>query len=320
MRINRGLLFWGLALVIGGGVALAAQQGYIDREVLREAWRLWPLILVAIGLAIILGRTPFSWVGTVVAAVVVGIAGGALLSVGPAVVSCGGSEPTAFDTGSGTFGGTASVGLDFNCGTLAVGMAGGNDWSARTGSRGDRSALVDAGPNALKISAPDGGWGLADSRQRWEVTLGSAVRYDLDVSANAAETVLDLRDGSFSRLRLDPNAGSVRVDLSGATLDDLQASVNAGSLSITVDGATQITGGAIEANAASVELCTAPGTAIRISSDSNFTFSHNLDDAGLSRSGDSWTSAGFDGAQHTITLSVDGNAASFTLNPSGGCS
>ena len=32
MNYNRGLLFWGLALITGGAVALAAQQGYIDRD------------------------------------------------------------------------------------------------------------------------------------------------------------------------------------------------------------------------------------------------------------------------------------------------
>ena len=31
MNYHRGLLFWGLALITGGAVALAAQQGYIDR-------------------------------------------------------------------------------------------------------------------------------------------------------------------------------------------------------------------------------------------------------------------------------------------------
>jgi hypothetical protein len=34
MKYHRGLLFWGIALVTGGAVALAAQQGYIDRDAL----------------------------------------------------------------------------------------------------------------------------------------------------------------------------------------------------------------------------------------------------------------------------------------------
>ena len=45
MTYHRGLLFWGLALITGGAVALAAQQGYIDQDLLAGAWRLWPLVL-----------------------------------------------------------------------------------------------------------------------------------------------------------------------------------------------------------------------------------------------------------------------------------
>jgi len=322
MRTNRGLLFWGLALVVGGAVALAAQQDYIDRDVLREAWRLWPLILVAIGLAIIVARTPFAWLGTVTAALIVGIAGGALLSVGPGIVSCGGPEPTNLETRDGTFSGSsANVTLDFNCGSLRVGMGSGADWRTATGVTGtDKSIRIDSSGSSLTVRSPDNAFAFSDGQQRWEITLGADVTYDFDVSANAADTHLDLGGGSFSRVNLDPNAGSVVVDLTGATLDDLRASLNAGSLEITVDGTTQIDGGRIDTNAGSIEICTDGDTALSITSDSNFTFSHNLDSSGLSRSGDTWTSPGFDSAAHTITLSVDGNAASFTLNPSGGCS
>jgi len=322
MRTNRGLLFWGLVLVVGGGVALAAQQDYLDREMLREAWRLWPLILVAIGLAIILARTPFAWAGTVTAALVVGIAAGALFSVGPGIVSCGGPEPTNLEARDGSFSGsTANVTLDFNCGSLGVGMAPGTNWRTATGVTGtDKPIRISSTGSSLTVRSPEAAFDFTDGRQKWEVTLGSDVSYDLDVSANAADTTLDLAGGTFSRVNIDPNAGSVVVDLTGATLDELRASLNAGSLEITVDAATQIDGGRIDTNAGSIQLCTSSGTAVRITSDSNFTFSHNLDSSGLSQSGRTWTSPGFASAAHTITLTVDGNAASFTLNPSGGCS
>jgi len=46
------------------------------------------------------------------------------------------------------------------------------------------------------------------------------------------------------------------------------------------------------------------------------TFATNLDSRGLTESGDTWTRAGT-GA--LIDLSIEGNAASFTLDPEGGC-
>ena len=58
MKINRGLVFWGVALITAGTVALAIQAELIPADAARQAWRLWPLLLVAIGLAVIASRTP----------------------------------------------------------------------------------------------------------------------------------------------------------------------------------------------------------------------------------------------------------------------
>jgi len=61
MTLNRGLLFWGLALITAGAVALAAQQGYLDKEALRDLWRLWPVILIVIGVSVVVsGRSSSS--------------------------------------------------------------------------------------------------------------------------------------------------------------------------------------------------------------------------------------------------------------------
>jgi LiaI-LiaF-like transmembrane region len=321
MQINRGLLFWGLALVVGGAVALAVQFEYLDRDTLAEAWRLWPLILVAIGLAIILSRTPFAALGTVVAAVVVGIAGGAVLSVGPGVVSCSGAEPSSLDSQSGSFtGSSAQATLDFNCGTMIVDLAPGSDWTARTGSsRSDRHARIDSNGTSLTVRSPENGFNFGDGRQRWEIALGSEPTYDLKVNPNAADTTLNLAGGQFDAIDLSPNAGAVVLDLAGARVGDLSVSLNAGSLKVTFDGGTDARG-QIGANAGSIEMCTSSDTAIQLTVDANITFSHNLDGSGLNRSGDTWTSDGYDGAAHRVTLTVEGNAASFTLNPSGGCS
>ena len=49
MHINRGLLFWGLALVTAGIVALAGAQGWIDIPAMVDLWDYWPVILIVIG-------------------------------------------------------------------------------------------------------------------------------------------------------------------------------------------------------------------------------------------------------------------------------
>ena len=97
MRIRRGLLFSGLFLIPVGGLTLLVRGGYIDADVLRDAWRLWPLVLVGLGLAILLGRTQGAALGSALSGLILGlIVGGALASgswVGFGV--CGGSGDTA---------------------------------------------------------------------------------------------------------------------------------------------------------------------------------------------------------------------------------
>ena len=320
MHLNRGLLFWGLALITAGATALAVQQGYIDRAAVADAWRLWPVILIAIGLSIVLARTPFAVLGTILAALILGFGAGALVSVGPSV-ACTGSVPSDLTGTSGAFTGTASVNLDFNCGELNVAMADGSGWTAGTATTGDREVVVQGDGDSLDVSATnEEGFNWDGGKQRWDIGLGADVAYDLRVSANAADTNLDLAGGTFDRLEVDPNAASLFIDLSGAAVRDFDMSMNAGSAEIQTDAETALAG-RFTMNAGSFELCVPDGAALRITvADSNFTFSHNLDDSGLTRSGESWTSDAFDGAATLIDLRLEGNAASFTLNPDGGCS
>lgn len=321
MHLNRGLLFWGLALITAGATALAVQQGYFDRDVVADAWRLWPVILIAIGLSIVLARTPYAVIGTILAALVLGFGAGALVSVGPSV-ACTGNVPSDLATEGGAFGGgAATVDLEFNCGDLNVAMADGSGWTAGTASTGDREVVVEAGTDTLDVSATnEEGWNWDGGKQRWDIGLGSEVAYALDVRANAADADLVLAGGTFDRLGAEANAASLFIDLSGTTVRDFDVSMNAGSTEIQTDGATALAG-SFSVNAGSFELCVPDEAALRITvADSNFTFSHNLDDSGLTRSGDTWTSDAFDGADTVIDLRVDGNAASFTLNPDGGCS
>jgi hypothetical protein len=313
MRANRGLVFWGVALVTAGVVALAVQQRFIDPEALAGAWRLWPVILIATGLSIVLSRTPFAVLGTIAAALVVGAAGGALVSVGPGLASCGGSEPTSLGTREGLFtGGSASVDLDFDCGTLELAMTDGDGWRVASADE----VRIEATDTSLAISSPDRGFMAGE--QRWEIGLGSDVPYVLSIDVSAATTILDLGGGSFSELSVDPNAGSLAFVLRGTTVRSFSLDMNAGSASFQVDDATHLDG-TVGMNAGSIEFCADPDTALRFTVGENLTFSQDLDESDLVHSGDTWTSANFDTAGRRIDLRLEGNAASFSFNPEGGC-
>lgn len=319
MGINRGLVFWGVALITAGAVALAIQSNVIDGAQARELWRFWPVILIIIGLAIIAARTPFALIVTLIAGLVVGAMGGTLVTGWPngLAFGCGGTADQLVAE-DGTFGQSADVKLDFNCGELAVDMAGGDRWDVDARYAGSARPRISASDGRLTVEARGTGFpGFGDSRQEWNVTLPRDVRLALEVDANAASSDLDFSGGDFSDLDIDANAGSVVLGLAGAQASGLEIDANAGSVSMTLDADSAV-GGSIGMNAGSFELCIPDGVAFAITlDDDNITFSHNLDSSGLTRSGDTWRSGSGSAA---INLTVEGNAASFTLNPEDGCS
>ena len=315
MNFNRGLLFWGLALITAGAVALAAQQNYLDRDALAGAWRLWPLVLIAIGLSVILSRTQLAIVGTIVAGLVVGAAGGVVIAVGP---GCGGGEPPTLATERGQFGDSAEVTLDFNCGSLEVATTDAEAWSVQSGSGGGEAAQVTADADSLHVESGQDHqwWGIGS--QRWIVSLPTQTGYRLDIAPNAADTRIDLGGGRFSTVSLHPNAGSLFLDLTDAQVEALDLSLNAGSASVII-GSGLAMNASIEVNAGSIELCVDDGVALQVSTSSNITFSHNLEDSDLVRTADTWSTPGFADRADQVIIDLQGNAASFTLNPDGGC-
>ena len=318
MHINRGLVFWGVALITAGAVALAIQAQLIPSDTARQAWRLWPLLLVAVGLAIIASRTPFGAAATLLAGLVAGGFAGALVAGAPDGLSLGcGGEPTESVTAEGSFATDGEVELDFSCGELEVSTQAGSAWSVVARHGADEEPQVNSDDDSLRVSAEGGGFiGFTDSRQSWEVVLPTDATLSLSVDSNAASSGLDLANADLSNLAIDANAGEVTLALPGAEVRELSIDANAGSVSMAADETSRLEG-TIEMNAGSLELCAPEDLAIAITIEGeNVSFSHNLDDSGLDRQGDTWSSGDGD---PQLSLDVSGNAASFTLNPEGGC-
>ena len=151
MRIRPGLLFWGIFFLLLGGIPLLVRAGVLDANLLADAWRLWPLLLVALGIALILGRTSAGLLGTALAAVVLGVAAGGVLASGTGFIgnvgACG--PETATDQrlqDGGTASGPMSASFDLDCGSLDVSTQGGSDWQVDAAYRGDQRRQCDFAP------------------------------------------------------------------------------------------------------------------------------------------------------------------------------
>jgi hypothetical protein len=317
VRVRRGLLFWGLFFIPLGAVPLLVRAGVIDPNAVANAWRLWPLLLVALGLTLILGRSRAGILGTVVAGLALGtLAGGALAAGTPWIGNVGGcgaigGEPDQRLDQSGTFAGPATVRFDLNCGSVDVGMQPGSDWHVAANYRNEPPNLQSSA-DSLELHSPDG---FGNTRQGWEVTLPVDQTSDVDITANAGTGTIDLAGATLATLSADLNAGDLRIDISEGRVSTIDAAVNAGRLRVRADGDLH---GRLSANAGSLELCVPEDAALRISVEEQLTFAHNLDDRGLTRTGDVWSRDGSTSGG-LIDLAIEGNAANLTLDPEGGC-
>ena len=142
----------------------------------------------------------------------------------------------------------------------------------------------------------------------------------MDLSVNAGSGSLDLAGMQVPTLTVSVNAGDARADLSGAAgTERFEASVNAGSMTALLPAPVGTLRGSISVNAGSADICVPDGVALRIQAGDQPLGSTNFDDRGLRRSGDTWSTPGYDAATSRIMLDVSVNLGSITLDPEDGC-
>jgi hypothetical protein len=315
MRIRRGLLFWGFFLIPLGALPLLVRAGVLDPGTFAQGWRLWPLILVAIGIAIVVGRSRVAALGTASVALVLGLAAGGALAGGnfwlDIVTDCDSGDRTVQHASqTGAFEQSASLELDLRCGTVDVATGGTTGWTLDADYRG-QAPVVNGSSNRLSVRAPDDG---GRQHNDWKLTVAPGLLGEVNLTTNAATATFDLAGAKLSSVRANLNAGDLRIDAGSATVDRVNLEMNAGRMRLTLG--TGSTDGSLQVNAGAIDLCVPDGVALRIHVNDQLTFIHNLGERGLSRDGETWTRTGSGG---TIDLDVEGNAASFTLNPTGGC-
>lgn len=323
MRLDRRLLGWGVFFILLGAVPLAVRQGLVPADAVSRAWTLWPLLLIAAGIGLLLRRTPFEFVGGLLTAATLGLIGGALIAGG--AIPFGGCssdrDTTAFPAQRGDLAGRATVSLTLNCGDLTVQTADGSTWTLEGVDQGGQVPTIDAGPDRLRVSsATRTGINVLGAPDRWTVTLPTAPTLDLQARVNAGSGRLDVRSARLGGVDVVVNAGALTLDLSRAVaIEQLSVQLNAvGDSEIKLPNLSLH--GAIRANAAGdVRLCPPPGAGLRLAANDNLTASNNYAARGLSRVGGAWETPGFASAAVRIDLETTANAGSFDLEQEGNC-
>ena len=322
MQTDRRLIYLGLFLLVFGGVLLGARQGWIPEDLVASIWQLWPVLLIAIGLSIILAGRTGSWLGGVVAAVLLGAMAASAIQTGVVpFVGCGGNEEggTPFETQTGQLASSAEVDLTFSCGELQVGTEPCATWTLEGSSDEGRTPTVRTSDDGVEIesserSFPFGGGG----REFWIVTLPAEPTLAVGVTLNAGSGRVALEGARLSDVDLTVNAGSLSLDLRDAeAIESLGGTVNAGS---NVTWLPELAlEGSLTVNAGSLVICAPDDLGLRLNTGDNPISSNDFDRAGLVRVDEAWETPDYASARVKTELDVTANAGSISLNPSQPC-
>jgi len=315
--VDRGRLNWGIFFIVLGGVPLAYHEGLVSAAAVGDAWQLWPLILVGIGLGFVLSRTRAFFVGGLVVAICVGLVFGGALAVGPNI-GCGGGDSTRTVSQSSSFQGDSSVELDLQCGSATVSTSPDGQWHVDASNGAGNPAQIAWSANSLRVSsATTTGWSLDRGNDNWQIELPSGTAIDLASALDAGDARFSLGGANLANARFTLNLGSLHVDLSGAKVGVLTVSTNLGAAYLTLDGSSDLTAD-LKTNLGSLAVCVPAGLGVQVAASDSLS-SSDFSGAGLIQVGGIWKTPDYDSAAHKANLTAETSLGTLKLNPAGGC-
>jgi hypothetical protein len=324
MRVRSSYLNWGIFLVCLGAVPLAVELGALDQDAAGQLLRLWPLILVGIGIGLLLRFSRFESLGGILTAGTFGILLGVVVAggfPGPAAACNGDAVASEPGVQNGSFTGEAAiVDIKVTCADLDVARAAGGAWSVSVA--GNASPSIESDSSSLRLRTQNSTrFNLFGNgpREGWHVTLPTEQALSVNLTVNAAEARLALGGGPVSNVEATYNAADGRLDLGTVTPAAetvMGITLNASSLELLLPNT--VANGDMTLNAASLDLCAPPGAGLAITYRDTLS-SDNFGEAGLAQVGNTWQSANFATAATHIDLRIQANVSTITLNPAGGC-
>jgi hypothetical protein len=237
--------FWPVILVGAGVILLLANLGLYEFEFLDviNLVRLWPLLLVAIGVNILFGKNR-SWIGSLIS-LALGLAVIAFFLVAPAYIQPVSSADFIVESFTEPMDGaeSARVSLDFDRGTVAVfPLADSGNLAEIEVTHNQDLNFHSSGSDRRNVTVHlDSGtsFGFLDLLEEQQILGEIGLNPDLPIE-----------------LSVDVGGGNADLDLLGLELTDLE--VSSGSGSITVNHPAEPVRAVLGAGSGSIEIQTSP--------------------------------------------------------------
>jgi hypothetical protein len=327
-------LFWPIVLISVGVIWLLRNMGVISAENLAVLFRLWPLLLIVIGLDLLVGRQSpavgaLIGIGTVVLIV-------ALMLVGPSIGLTGPSLEVKLDQYAEPLDDATSAAVQLDLAVAQATIAPLTDsaelFTAEVAHVGELEYKTEGQTHKVislkeqSYTAADGSAFLArlfgDENQKlyWNIGLSPDVPLQLTINSGVGQGNFDLSSLQLTALSVNGGVGQINLQLpSVEAAYDVNISNGAGELNVSIaDGAAlslNISGGV-----GSVTLDIPDDAAVRLEGSSgvgsinvpaNF---HRLNEA-QSGPGDNgtWESPNFSAAARQIIITYNGGVGDLTV-------
>ena len=297
-RSGVSLPIFGTVVVAAGVILTLNTLDVLRWTVWLDMWRLWPLVLVLLGVKVIFHRFHPALMLAIVAASV-----GASVGFAFAVSEGGlfGADFTEFEFAVQRGGNESlSLDIDFGAGTLNIGALAQSDTRLVHVTFNDddadveRSTRMSGDTRQVSLKVDSGGIpfiGRSGSKREWTVLIHPLAQTTLSIDGGAGEFELDLRDTRVTSFDADIGAAELDIELPA--------------------GAGQIEG-TIAAGAADITVVVPQGVAARIDNDSGVS-SVNIDSDRFPKREDVHESDGYEVAENRVNLRIRAGASRISV-------
>lgn len=327
-------LFWPVVLIGAGVIWLLANFNIISAQNLVVLFRLWPIILIIIGLDLLFGRqSPAAGALIGVGAVVLLVL---LMLVGPSI-GLGADLDIITETFSEPRGDASSARIDLNAsvGKVTVNTLedSGDLISAEIAHIGEID-FITSGESEKVVSISQRGEQSANfgfgwfgafldpaDELRWKISLNPDVPLFLSINSGVGDGTYDLRELQLTGLDVNAGVGSMSFQLPSME-DSYPVEVSGGTGDVTI---TIAEGAAVELDinggVGNMTVDVPDGAALRVDANSgvgNINLPGNLqrisgdDDSPVGDDG-VWETEGFDSAERRITITFDGGVGNLSV-------
>jgi hypothetical protein len=240
--MKSGNMFWGVLLVVLGGLILLDNLGIVCLS-LGDIWKFWPVLLVFLGIAALVKNQKARWIASALVAAFLALIVFSLFTFRWSGCEWdGGSRAVETQNLSEPYSpGIDEASLEIEAGAASVAIEGttGQLVEAETRSSLGQCTLTSSGSEhsrriVLKVPGDRSHFRFGRLKNEASIRLHEGPVWDLSLGVGATSANLDLRPFSVKSVGVHAGATTVKVSL-GMPKDETEVNIEAGASSITVE-------------------------------------------------------------------------------------